>query len=177
MPSTPAARPSSAAKAIPPAPQDAALPAAQATHPRSPPLPAPMPDTVGMVAGASAGATSPPGVINRRALDNIRALSSANGAALLERVLHAYIDDTPSHLQALRQAVAAANTASLRRVAHSLKSSSANVGADLLAQLSRDMEALGRDEHTDGAAALLSVMEREFKAVHAALNTILEKES
>ena len=116
-------------------------------------------------------------IINRRALDNIRALSPDHGEALLERVLHAYVDDTPSHFQTLRLAIAAEQPGNVRRAAHSLKSSSANVGADALAQLCKDMEQLGRDERTDGAAAILSDMEREFQAVRDSLSAILEKES
>ena len=92
-------------------------------------------------------------------------------------MLHAYVDDTPRHFHALRAAIAAGQPGKVRKAAHSLKSSSANVGADALAQLCRDMEQLGRDERSDGAAAILSDMEREFQAVRDSLSAILEKES
>jgi len=117
------------------------------------------------------------GEINRQALDNIRALSASNGDALLERVLQAYLDDTPSHLRALQQAIATGNTVQLRKAAHSLKSSSANVGATALAQHSKEMEQLGRNDTTAGAAPLLAEMERSFQAVRQALGAILEKET
>ncbi|WP_141758678.1 response regulator, partial [Duganella sp. HH105] len=121
-------------------------------------------------------ATAFGGEINRQALDNIRALSASNGDALLERVLQAYLDDTPSHLRALQQAIATGNTVQLRKAAHSLKSSSANVGATALAQHSKEMEQLGRNDTTAGAAILLAEMERSFQAVRQALGAILEKE-
>jgi two-component system sensor histidine kinase/response regulator len=114
--------------------------------------------------------------INRHALDSIRALSASNGDALLDRVLQAYLDDTPTHLRALGQAIANGNTAHMRKTAHSLKSSSANIGADALAQRCRDMEQLGRNDTTAGAAVLLAEMERSFQAVRQALGAILEKE-
>jgi signal transduction histidine kinase/DNA-binding response OmpR family regulator/HPt (histidine-containing phosphotransfer) domain-containing protein len=114
--------------------------------------------------------------INRHALDSIRALSASNGDALLDRVLQAYLDDTPVHLRALGQAIANGNTVQMRKTAHSLKSSSANVGADALAQRCRDMEQLGRNDTTAGAAVLLADMERSFQAVRQALGAILEKE-
>ena len=115
--------------------------------------------------------------INLQALENIRALSASNGDALLERVLHAFIDDTPSHFKALQQAIAAANTTNIRKAAHSLKSSSANVGAETLAQLCKDMEQLGRNDITEGTAGLLAAMEREFQAVRHTLSAIMEKET
>jgi hypothetical protein len=77
--------------------------------------------------------------LNRQALDNIRALSRADGDALLERVIQAsWRDAAPA--AAMREAIAGADAEALRKVAHSLKSGSANVGADGLAQLCKEME-------------------------------------
>jgi two-component system sensor histidine kinase/response regulator len=115
-------------------------------------------------------------VINQHALDNIRALSAERGAALVQRVINAYVDDTPQHLQTLRRAIAGLDAGNLRKVAHSLKSSSANVGAETLAQLCKDMEHLGRTDTTEGAAGILTDMEHEFQAVRHSLSAILEKE-
>jgi two-component system, sensor histidine kinase and response regulator len=138
--------------------------------------------TAAMPAGAAAAPAATPAPpagasINRHALDAIRALSADKGEALLQRVLHAFIDDTPGHLATLRDAIAARNAGSVRKVAHSLKSSSANVGADTLAQLSKDMEQLGRNDTTSGAAALLAAMEREFTAVRGTLSSMFAKET
>ena len=118
----------------------------------------------------------PRDVINQHALDNIRALSADRGAALVQRVINAYVDDTPQHLQTLRRAIAGLDCGNLRKVAHSLKSSSANVGAETLAQMCKDMEQLGRTETTEGAAGILTDMEHEFQSVRHSLSAILEKE-
>ena len=112
-----------------------------------------------------------------QALDNIRALNPSNGDALLERVLQAFLRDTPNHLQTIRLAIAGNNAAQLRKAAHSLKSSSANVGADALAQRCKELEQLGRNETTAGAAPLLADMEQSFQAARQALGALLEKES
>jgi two-component system sensor histidine kinase/response regulator len=116
-------------------------------------------------------------VINRHALDNIRALSRERGDALVEKVIHAFVDDTPQQLSSLRQAIAGSDAGSLRTTAHSLKSSSANVGAEALARLCKEMERLAQADRTDGAAGILSNMEQEFQAVRHSLNAILEKET
>jgi two-component system sensor histidine kinase/response regulator len=116
-------------------------------------------------------------VINRHALDNIRALSADRGDALVHKVIAAYVDDTPRHLLTLRQAIAGHDPGQLRKVAHSLKSSSANVGAETLAQMCKDMETLGRTDTTEGAAVILTDMEHEFQAVRHSLSAILEKEN
>ncbi|WP_296002843.1 response regulator, partial [Rugamonas sp.] len=159
---------------------------APAVPPASEPGPAPGPRTDAVTAppidtppSAPAGTAPAPNRhhLNRRALDHIRALSADHGEALLERVLHAYVDDTPNQFRTLRLAIATRQPEHLRRAAHSLKSSSANVGAETLARLAKDLEQLGRDDRTDGAAAILSDMEYEFQAVRSALSAILEKET
>jgi HPt (histidine-containing phosphotransfer) domain-containing protein len=116
-------------------------------------------------------------VINRHALDNIRALSQSHGDALVNKVIAAYVGDTPNHLRTLRQAISAVDPGKLRKVAHSLKSSSANVGAESLAQMCKEMETLGRTDSTEGAAIILTDMEQEFQAVRHSLSAILEKEN
>ena len=114
--------------------------------------------------------------INCHALDSIRALSEDRGPSIVRKVVAAYVDDTPQHLQTLRRAISGGDSERLRSAAHSLKSSSANVGAEALAQLCKRMETLGRTESTDGAATILSDMEQEFQAVRHSLTAILERE-
>ncbi|WP_137173593.1 response regulator [Massilia sp. HP4] len=115
--------------------------------------------------------------VNRTALEKIRALSRDAGDVLVQKVINAYVGDTPRHLHGLRQAVNARDAENLRRIAHGLKSASANIGAARLAVLCRDLEQLGRNGSVDGAASLLADMEREFQSVRQSLHALLEKES
>ncbi|GAB3442585.1 response regulator [Massilia solisilvae] len=117
-------------------------------------------------------------VINRAALDNIRALSKDGGDALVQKVIAAYVDDAPQHLRTLRRAIDVHDPASVRKVAHSLKSASANVGAQKLAQLCKDLEYLGRADTTEGADGILTDMEQEFQVVRSSLAALMvEKET
>jgi two-component system sensor histidine kinase/response regulator len=92
-------------------------------------------------------------------------------------VIAAYVGDTPRQFDTLHKAVKGEDADTVRRVAHSLKSASANVGADTLARLCKDLEQLGRSASVMGAADLLSDMEQEFQAVRHSLNAMLEKET
>ena len=164
---------------VAPAPQDGPGEAPAAASPPGEPEITGAPAGTAAAAAPPAAATVPPllePLINRQALENIRALSASNGDALLERVLQAYLEDTPAHLRTIKAAIDSGSTVQIRKAAHSLKSSSANVGADALAQRCREMEQLGRNDTTAGAAALLDEMERSFQAVRQALGAILEKE-
>jgi len=116
-------------------------------------------------------------VINRAALDKIRMLSRERGDALVQKVIAAYVDDTPQQLSTLRHAIDGFDTGNVRRIAHTLKSASANVGAEALAALCKAMEQLGRTDTTEGAGAILTDMEHEFQAVRNSLTAMLEKET
>ncbi|MBY0242110.1 MAG: Hpt domain-containing protein, partial [Burkholderiaceae bacterium] len=131
---------------------------------------APRPPSAITTAGPTGNALNP------RALDNIRALGNGAAPSLLRRVVQAYLDETPKQLACLRTALRDQQHDTLRRIAHSLKSSCANIGAEALATLSKDLEQLGQAHTTDGAPALLAGMEREFETVRRALRTVLEKE-
>ena len=69
----------------------------------------------------------------------------------------------------MRDAVAHNDALALQRAAHSLKSSSANVGAMQLAAFSKEMEALGKAQKVDQAVSLLATMEAEYTMVEEAL--------
>ncbi|MDC8760843.1 hybrid sensor histidine kinase/response regulator [Janthinobacterium fluminis] len=157
---------------------DAAAPAPPRPKPAKPQPPAPVAAAPARPAEAQPPEPAPPSAtINRRALDNIRALSATSGDALVQRVIHAYVDDTPLHFQTLREAILELNTNTIRKAAHSLKSSSANVGAEALAHMCKELEKLGRADSTEGASGMLTDMEREFQAVRHSLSAILEKET
>jgi two-component system sensor histidine kinase/response regulator len=114
--------------------------------------------------------------INERALDAIRALNRERGDDLVNQVVSTWVDHTPQCLRSLRQAIAEHDAPGVRKVAHSLKSASANVGADSFARLCRQLEQLGRDDTTTGASGILNDMEQEFQAVRHSLHALLEKE-
>ncbi|WP_308495298.1 hybrid sensor histidine kinase/response regulator [Duganella qianjiadongensis] len=128
-------------------------------------------------AQAETGASGTAATIQREALENIRALSPANGEALLEKILQTYLRDTPEQLQALAQALQRHDDDSLRALAHRLKSGSANVGALALAASCKQLEQLARQHSSATAAPLLATIERQFQSARQVLEAILEKEA
>ncbi|MBL8398399.1 MAG: response regulator [Candidatus Accumulibacter sp.] len=107
--------------------------------------------------------------LNPRALETIRRLPGANGAALVGKVIAAFLDDTPNRLAQIRTAVDSGDADALRKAAHGMKSSSANVGAEVLAALCKELESIGRADTVAGAAELLSRADTELEKVIAAL--------
>ena len=114
------------------------------------------------------------GVIDSRTLDGIRALQRPGGANILARVIAIYLDRSPSLLGDLGSAVQGGDCRQVQEAAHSLKSSSANVGALRLAACCGELEALGRAGTVERAAGVYADIEREYRAACAELSTLCE---
>ena len=108
-------------------------------------------------------------VLDQCAIARIRALQRDGSPPVLQRVIAIYLDAAPKLLDEIRSAVAKRDALRLQRAAHSLKSSSANLGAQTLSELCKELENLGRLGKLEGAAHKLDVLEFEFEAVRNAL--------
>ena len=107
-----------------------------------------------------------------QALAELKALGNSG---ILGKVIQRYTDHSPTLLQALREAIAADDAKAVRDAAHSLKSSSASLGATQLAALSEQLEIMGREQHIDDAPRLFTEMEAEYAAVLIALDRELQQ--
>jgi HPt (histidine-containing phosphotransfer) domain-containing protein len=89
--------------------------------------------------------------------------------AFVDELIDTFIEDATAQLDSLRAAGAATDVAALLRPAHSLKSNSDNVGAAVLADLCRSLEADARAGHVPEMAERIAAIEAEFAAVRTAL--------
>ena len=109
--------------------------------------------------------SSPIPVLDEGALQRLRDLDPSGSSRLLERVLRAF-ETSGTRLGA--QLSAARETGDLqgvRHVAHTLKSSSASIGALRLSRLCAEIEAAARQETPAVEASLLDAMDRELHIV------------
>ena len=72
-------------------------------------------------------------------------------------------------LQQIRDAVETGQATKLRQAAHTLKGSSASLGAKALAAKSHELEKIGRGGSVEGAGVLLPQLEAEFDRARRAL--------
>jgi len=131
------------------------------------PPPSPAPDTQ---EAPSLARTSP---LDPKPLDALRALQQPGGPDVLGKVLRAYLSSAPQLLATLRAALTHGEAPTVQRAAHSLKSSSANVGAVALAAHCKELEAMGRTNTLTNAATVLGHIEVEYAQVDAALTAEL----
>ena len=105
-------------------------------------------------------------MLDQKALDVIRALQREGEPSLLDRVIKLYLDSSPKLLRSLRESVEQKdNLKAVHEAAHSLKSSSANLGATALATLCKELEEMARQDRMTGAEKKLGEIEETYKTV------------
>jgi HPt (histidine-containing phosphotransfer) domain-containing protein len=80
-----------------------------------------------------------------------------------------YLAEGPGYLQALEAAVASGDVAGAVRPAHTLKSSSASLGAMRLSEISRGIEYAAREGRADGLSAAVEEAKAAWEATVAAM--------
>ena len=94
------------------------------------------------------------------------------GADFLVELIDVYLEDTPNRLAQMRQAFAGGDNETLCREAHTVKSSSANVGAMSLAALAREIEAAAQMGKVDGADEKARRIDENFQLVKLTLAAV-----
>lgn len=117
---------------------------------------------------ASSDSTSSP-VLDQGVLDGLRELG---GDDLLQELAVLFLEDAPPRIEGLRENLATNNAEELGKVAHSLKSSAANIGAMALSEICRRLEESGRQGDLGGAEELVDQACASWEAVRAELDRL-----
>jgi HPt (histidine-containing phosphotransfer) domain-containing protein len=108
-------------------------------------------------------------IISETALEQVLELDRLSGGGLFARVVDIYLAETPTILRDLRSAIDAGDPDRAAVAAHALKSASMNVGAQGVATVCTELEALGRRGSVDGAESLALQLDEAYPLVKAAL--------
>ena len=111
--------------------------------------------------------------LDRRVLDELREIQSAEDPHFLARVMNLYLTESPKLMEQLNQGVTAADAAEIVRAAHSLKSSSASIGAVAMGVLCAEMVAAGRAGKVSNAREMYEQVAPEHARVLSALRVEL----
>ena len=130
----------------------------------------PQPSALPVPAGTGVAAAV---VLDATALGRLRELDPKGENQLLPRVLAAFKTSIARLVPQVRTASAAGDLAGVRHVAHTLKSSSASIGAMQLAQMCAELETMIRLDQVDSLAARVDAMCVEIDQVLKALNDLL----
>lgn len=115
-------------------------------------------------------------LIDPQAIERLRQLDPTGQQRVLERVLQAYQVSLGRHLADVEAALSQSNADQLARAAHTLKSSSAAVGALDFSQRCADIEQGIREHRTMPEAAPVEALIHEGRRVLLAVGAMLQSE-
>jgi HPt (histidine-containing phosphotransfer) domain-containing protein len=121
----------------------------------------------------SANASDPTAVLDAAALARLAELDPQGSAGLVQRVLATYANALERSRQELLLVRQPLQHEPLRQLAHTLKSSSASVGALALSALCAQVEHSVRSQQSGDIGTLLDAMQAEMQRVAGAVQAML----
>ncbi|HET7295754.1 MAG TPA: response regulator, partial [Gemmatimonadales bacterium] len=119
-------------------------------------------------------AAETPTILDRRPLDDLRALEAPGKPDFLQRTIELYLTTIGPAFAELSRGLEQGDRVTVHRVFHTLKTSSAMVGALGLADVCKRGELAGAAGQLEEAAELLRAAQQEFGRVQRALGEIME---
>ncbi|TVP60958.1 MAG: response regulator [Nodularia sp. (in: Bacteria)] len=115
-----------------------------------------------------------PNIIDTKILSSLRDMMSGDETEF-KQLLNCYLAEAPKCIQNIKASHANKDIQALWKTAHTLKSSSASVGAINLAQICKHLEAKGRSGDLKSSQEICSQLYQEYELVKKALQIELEK--
>jgi histidine phosphotransfer protein HptB len=100
------------------------------------------------------------------------ALRDAVGADFIVELIDTYCEETPTLIAQAQKALEDGNAEVFRRAAHSIKSSSASLGAMPFSALARELEILGKGGNLSGAGAGVARLVVDYGGVERKLREL-----
>jgi HPt (histidine-containing phosphotransfer) domain-containing protein len=98
-------------------------------------------------------------------LNSLEGAQTEGGPDIVVELMELYLEDAAGKLAAMRERLAESDYRSLARLGHSLRGSSASLGARRMASLCEELERIGEGDPSDIAGALLAKSELESARV------------
>jgi histidine phosphotransfer protein HptB len=109
----------------------------------------------------------------REAIDMAAALERLDGdRGLFNELAHLFEEECPKAVEGMRQAIAQHDVKSLELHAHSLKGSSASLGAFSVAQAAGEIERLARSDNLEGTSDQFGVLQDEIERLFTELQVL-----
>ncbi len=110
-----------------------------------------------------------PEMLNANVLQTIKCLQQPDKPDLLRQVVEIFLKETPQLIEVLEAAAAAGDFDVLHSNAHSLKSSSAHIGAESLSMFAKELETRGRRCNREGVNGLVKLIKQSYRELAPAL--------
>jgi CheY-like chemotaxis protein len=105
-------------------------------------------------------------------LQALRETLGEGASACLAQLIQVFLTETPALIQGMETAIVQGDATGLEASAHTLKSSSASLGAIPFSEYCENLERMAQDNQLTTASEVVSRLKREFERVKAALMDI-----
>ena len=113
-------------------------------------------------------------VIDPLAIENLRALNPGDNDEFLREIVGIFLEDTPQRITELDQSLKAGDVPKFTRAAHSIKGSSANLGAMALRFVAEKLEHESRTNGLGAVTAHVDSVKAEFDRARAELDKLVK---
>jgi HPt (histidine-containing phosphotransfer) domain-containing protein len=111
-------------------------------------------------------------VLDMRVIQDLRDLGGEDDPGLLLELVDMFLADSPARMTEIQTSLANGDVKTLERAAHTLKSSSANIGALGLSKLCKQMEELARKQTCESIPSLFEASTKSLAEVATALRAL-----
>lgn len=116
--------------------------------------------------------------LDQSVLDELKEMIGEDDIAdVLPDLINSYLEDSPILLEDIKKAFAQKDGKTLKQSAHSLKSSSASLGAIYLSEICQELENLGKADQVDEAELFIEQLLKEYQKVEQEMRSQVEKYS
>jgi HPt (histidine-containing phosphotransfer) domain-containing protein len=109
--------------------------------------------------------------LDHTVIEKLRELGDSN---LLSELAQMFLEEVPDRIGALQEAIDKGDTQALKRITHTLKGSSANIGAPRMSRLCLDLEHAGEANDLSAAASIVELLNKEFDHVRTELSVLAD---
>ena len=114
---------------------------------------------------------TPPGdLLDSNVIAELREMPPTGGVSMLRELIDLFLDSAPKRIRQIRDSVNKPNDLAFH--SHALRSMSLNMGTRKIAELTRDLEEMGRSGKTDVPTHLIAELENTFVLTRAQLESI-----
>ena len=107
--------------------------------------------------------------INQEMIEELREIMEDD----FDELISTYVEDSKARIIELGSAFNVLNHIEIRDAAHTLKGSSANLGAMALSEFCAELEDLAKQEDSADAVGIIEKITTEFSSVSSILNTFI----
>jgi HPt (histidine-containing phosphotransfer) domain-containing protein len=107
--------------------------------------------------------------LDKEILQAFRQAMGADASALLGLLIDVYLEETPTLLEKLSGAIVRGDADARKQAAHTLKSSSASLGATKFSKLCEELESMEASKTTAIASELVAQLESEYEKIKVEL--------